>query len=262
MASAADHPLEQLAGRRFAFYPAIRNIEHNEWTLEQETWSEALAKNVHSEQEIWIPRSHLGEISSADSPVLIVGLKRELEYKAGAVLPYRQAVVSMPAAPGAPTSSRPAAPEPAPPKREATEAEKKTFSFVAKAVLVALVVGLLGFMLAFSRGENPIMALFRADSSTADQRYLSLVRADGYRETVEKMGPPETEAWVSRDEAELQIEVLGYPSRRYVVVLMGGTRDQARYIGTLHESSHKILDAAKLQGGGDTSSMLKNLPKF
>ena len=29
------------------------------------------------EQEIWIPRSHLGDISSADEPVLIVGLTVE-----------------------------------------------------------------------------------------------------------------------------------------------------------------------------------------
>ena len=262
MASAADQPLEQLAGRRFAFYPAIRNIEHNEWTLEQETWSEALAKNTHTGQEVWIPRSHLGEISSADEPVLIVGLKRELEYKAGAVTPYRKPVVSMPAAPGAPKRSSAPEREPEPPRREATEAERKTYSFIGKAILIALVVGLLGLMLAFSRGENPILALFRADSSTADQRYLSLVRADGYREVVEKIGPPEIETWVSREDAELQIEVLRYPSRRYVIVLMGGERDQARYIGALHDSSRKILDAAKLQGGGDTSSMLANLPEF
>ncbi len=260
MASAAEQPLEQLAGKRFSFYPAIRNIEHNEWTLEQATWSEALAKNTTTGQEIWIPRSHLGEISSSDSPVLIVGLKRELEYKNGAVTPFRKAVVQMRAAPG--THSRAGETAPQAPRRQATAAEKQTFSFIGKAVLAAVAVCLLVLMLAFSHGENPLVALFRSDSSTADQRYLSLRAIDTYRSVVEKMGPPETEKWISREDAELQFETLGYPSRHYVVLLMGGTRESARYIGTLHDPSHKILDAAKLSHGGDTSSMLKNLPDF
>jgi hypothetical protein len=46
------------------------------------------------------------------------------------------------------------------------------------------------------------------------------------------------------------------------VVLMGGTRAGARYIGTLHDPSRRILDAARLTRGGDTASLLRNLPPF
>ncbi len=85
-----------LAGRTFSFYPAIRNLEHNEWTLERRTWSEVLVRNLASSEEIWIPRNYLGEVSSSDSPVLIVGLHRELEFKAGAVWPFKKPVIEMP----------------------------------------------------------------------------------------------------------------------------------------------------------------------
>jgi hypothetical protein len=43
---------------------------------------------------------------------------------------------------------------------------------------------------------------------------------------------------------------------------MGGTRGEVRYVGTLHEPSRKVLDSARLAGGGDTSSLMKNLPEF
>ena len=32
--------IEELGDRHFAFYPAILNIEHNEWILRQINWSE------------------------------------------------------------------------------------------------------------------------------------------------------------------------------------------------------------------------------
>jgi hypothetical protein len=35
-----------------------------------------------------------------------------------------------------------------------------------------------------------------------------------------------------------------------------------RYIGTLHDPSRKVLDAARLSRGGDTDSLLHNLPNF
>jgi hypothetical protein len=100
MASMASAPgpvsVEGLKGRSFSFYPAIRNIEHNEWTLDEENWSELQVSNRKSGHQLWIPRNYVGSISSSDSPVLIVGLNRELEFKAGAVWPYRRTVIEMP----------------------------------------------------------------------------------------------------------------------------------------------------------------------
>ena len=76
--------LDHLATRPFSFYPPIVSIERNEWLYRKSTWSEILVVNCKSAQEVWIPRRFVGEVSRVDDPVLIVGLTKELEYKAGA----------------------------------------------------------------------------------------------------------------------------------------------------------------------------------
>ena len=263
MEPASQSPFELLSGRRFAFYPALRNVEHNEWTLEEETWSEILAKNVQSGDALWIPRAHLGEISSVDEPVLIVGLKRELELKSGQIRPYRNPVVHMPGPKGI-EHARPktAAEEPPPPTRGDTDADSKTLAFIGRAVAIG--VGALLLLVLFVSGNlpNPIAAIFRADTTTADQRYLGLGPQDGYFEIVEKLGQPSAERWLTEEEADLHFQVLQYANRRYAIILMGGERNGARYIGALHDPSHQILDSARMSGGRDTASMLKNLPDF
>src|SRR2546427_9258778 len=91
-------PLEHLGNRPFSFYPPILNVEHNEWFFRRGTWSEILVVNSRDGQEIWIPRRFLGEISQIEDPVVIVGLVKELEYKAGAVWPHQRRVIQMPVA--------------------------------------------------------------------------------------------------------------------------------------------------------------------
>ncbi len=262
MASLAESPHEALSGRRFAFFPAIRNVEHNEWTLEGETWSEIQAKNVETGQELWIPRNHLDEVSSSDSPVLIVGLKRELIYKAGSVVPFRNSLVEMPGklAPK-PAPEGETEPEPPPPTRTSST-EDRTFSLIGKALLVALAAAFLAAIFLAGGPRNPLTKWFQPDVSTADQRYLSLAARDDYHAVVAKMGPPESEQWLTKDDADLQFQALFYASRRYVVILMGGERGNQRYIGALHDPERKILDAARLSGGGDASAMMRNLPEF
>src|SRR5258708_39553237 len=93
-------PLDHLGVRSFSFYPAILNIEHNEWLFRKATWSEILVHNVKTNEELWIPRRFLGEISRVEDPVLIVGLIKELEYRTGAVLPYQRRVIKMPVSVG------------------------------------------------------------------------------------------------------------------------------------------------------------------
>ena len=92
--------LEHLGNRAFSFYPPILNIEHNEWFFRRASWSEILVMNSRSKEEIWIPRRFLGEISQIEDPVVIVGLVKELEYKAGAVWPHQRRVIEMPMAVG------------------------------------------------------------------------------------------------------------------------------------------------------------------
>ncbi len=120
--------LESFAGRPFSFYPAILNIEHNEWTYQKGTWSEILVHNTKTEKEIWVPRRHLGEISRVDEPVMIVGLNSELEYKGGTVWPHKRRIIQMPRASKSAKSGNEeengGAP-PAPPASRESAAERK-----------------------------------------------------------------------------------------------------------------------------------------
>src|SRR5437899_8443046 len=103
--------LEHLVTRPFSFYPPIIGIEHNEWLFRKATWSEIQVVNCKSSTEVWIPRRFIGEVSRVDDPVLIVGLNRELEFKAGAVWPSQRRVIEMPLAVGAPPTAAPLPPD-------------------------------------------------------------------------------------------------------------------------------------------------------
>src|SRR5512134_3415947 len=103
-------PYDQLGHRPFSFYPALVNIHNNEWRLRRVTWSEILVANTKESQEIWVPRRFLGEVSRTDEPVMIVGLTKELEYKAGQVVPHVRRVIEMPRAVN--ERPRPQSPEP------------------------------------------------------------------------------------------------------------------------------------------------------
>ena len=261
--SSPGSPLDSLTNRRFSFYPAIRNVEYNEWDLREQSWAEVLVSNAESGQEIWIPRTYLGEISRTDSPVLIVGLNRQLEWKAGKVWPYQESVIKMPQATAA---SRPAIPSRTPtaasPKGPDSPAERHIGRFIAGALVVGLIACLFTILYAFDGLKSPVDLLFPTDTSTTDQRYLGLAATDGYDEVVSKIGAPEHEKWITRPEAEIQFQLLSYTSRSYALVMMGAGRKETRYIGALHVPSRKTLDTVKLSGGGTTAPMLRNLPEF
>src|SRR5579863_3249668 len=91
-------PIAQLGARPFSFYPAILNIRHNEWLYESATWSEVLVRNTGNNETVSIPRRYVGDVSSVEAPVMIVGLLAELEYRAGAVCPAKRRVIQMPLA--------------------------------------------------------------------------------------------------------------------------------------------------------------------
>ena len=78
-------PLRNSADMPFSFYPAILNAGHNEWIYRSATWSDVLVRNTQDERGSSVPRRYLGEISSVEAPVMIVGLLAELEYRAGVV---------------------------------------------------------------------------------------------------------------------------------------------------------------------------------
>ena len=250
-------PLQHLATRPFSFYPPILNIEHNEWLFRKATWSEILVVNCKTGNEIWIPRRFLGEVSRIEDPVLIVGLNRELEYKAGAVWPYQRRIIEMPVAVGgsAPTSPAPT-PErsgPAPVVGIRLESnDRRVFKLIggAVAVGVALYVG----ALYFNREGEP-----RARTvtfTTSDQSYLELNRLDNYTTVLQKMGQPSSDRW-RPDSGELKFRALEYKDRGYTVILMGTSPESATYIGTLDQHWKPVSS-----GDGATLSLLRNLKRF
>ena len=253
-------PIEELAGRRFSFYPAIRGVEHNEWSVLESTWSEVRVRNAQSGQEFWVPRSHLGSLSSTDSPVAILGLRRELEFKAGGVYPFRKVVTEMPSSPAG-RAPRAAAAKP-PKQRLLSGSDLRIVRLLGIAIGAALLATALVFLLAADGLHNPLDRIFKPDLATTDQRYLGLGSADSYFSVVSRLEQAEAEEWISGEEDELQFQVLRYPARGYIIVLMGGTRADMRYLGTVHDRSRRILDSARLARGGDTAPMIRNLPEF
>ena len=261
MASAAPQiPLDELAGRRFSFYPTIRNVEHNEWTLTKETWSGSTccerSKRPRNLDSPHLPRKHW----QLGFTVLIVGLTRELEWKAGKVWPHQERLIKMPARKSPPMAADViAGPQPA--SRESV-AESRVGRFLFAALGVGLLACLFVVMYAFDSLRSPLDILFPPDTATTDQLYLGLVGADGYQDVLRKIGRPENEQWISKPADQIQFQVLSYSSRFYALILMGPGRQQVRYIGAIHQPSRKMLDSVKLAGGGTTASMLNNLPAF
>lgn len=248
--------LESLGRKPFSFYPPVVNIEHNEWLFQKATWSEILVLNAKSGAEIWVPRRFLGEVSRIDEPVMIVGLKRELEYKAGALWPYERRVIEMPRA----VNDVPRSPmeEAAPPKQAGMSAMRLndgTESRIGKLIIGALVIGVLltfGIISMFRDRTDPSRVTF----VPIVQQTVGLTGQDKYHDVVRKLGQPSEDHWKS-DLGELQYRVLRYQDKGWYVILMGNERDQARYIGTMDET-WKPIDAADAR----TRSMLNSLPRF
>src|SRR4029077_10705415 len=140
--------LEHLGNRPFSFYPPILNIEHNEWLFRRGTWSEILVLNSRSDLEVWIPRRFLGEISQIEDPVVIVGLVKELEYKAGAVWPQQRRVIEMPVAVGE-RPRTPAQPTESPAPVIGIRTQSLTDSRMGKLVGLTMLVGMAGAVARF-----------------------------------------------------------------------------------------------------------------
>ena len=89
-------PLDYIGLRRFAFYPAIKNIQPNEWLLGTGSWSEVQVVNAKTGAELWIPRQYVGAVSETEGPLLIVGLTKDLDFHEGSVEPSVKRVIEMP----------------------------------------------------------------------------------------------------------------------------------------------------------------------
>jgi hypothetical protein len=260
MSSPANPPsLDHLSTRPFSFYPAIIGIEHNEWLYRKATWSEILVVNCKTEQEWWISRRYIGEVSKVDDPVLIVGLNKELEYKGGTVWPHNRRVLQMPtAAPPAPEAVEGAEAGPEPPMSgvgSEPASDMRIVKLIGGVVAIA-VLAYLGVLNYVRVGELRQRIKF----TTKDQTYLELSARDDYFGVVQKLGTPSQDRWQS-DTGAIQYQAMAYPERGYTIILMGGDRKSVLYIGTL-DSNWVPVHSVQLRSGGTTFAMLRELKRF
>ncbi len=89
-------PLDYIGRRPFAFYPAIRNATPNEWLLGTGSWGEVQVVNARSGAGLWIPRQYVGAVLENETPLLIVGLTKELECHGDSVEPRVKRIIEMP----------------------------------------------------------------------------------------------------------------------------------------------------------------------
>ncbi|MCZ2156203.1 MAG: hypothetical protein LC114_20265 [Bryobacterales bacterium] len=249
---------QELSGRPFAFFPPIRNVEYNEWRFLQATWSEILVSNPKAGLEVWIPRRHFGTVSSVDQPIPIVGLTKELELRAGNVLPVRTKVLEMPGDVLGRRSDE-TAPQTSISSTKLTGSSPRNEGSVVRLIGIVLAVALLAVfaVVAIHRSGG----VFRGPGlqATHDQDYLSLSGQDDYAAVVRRLGKPGADRWNTRSK-EVVFRVLDYPNRGYSVILFGADQATARYIGTMDRNWRPIHSVSGR--GTDYSAMLRTLPKF
>ena len=240
----ASPPIPPLPGHSFSFYPAIRDIEHNEWLLCRNTWSELVVVNRKSGLELSIPRRFVGEVSSIDHPMVIVGLLRELEYKDGAVWPHRRRVIEMPVAVGEsvlPPAARPRRETPAPVVgiRLESRRDRRPFKWVGGALAAAIL----------------LHGVVTNVMHVADQRqraYLEFSGRDDYAAVVHRLGKPSSDhSW---SDGEHQFRSLGY--RRFSIILLDAT-----YIGAM-DANWRPIHSVELPPSGTSYSLLAHLRRF
>ncbi|MBC8168076.1 MAG: hypothetical protein H7Y20_19685 [Bryobacteraceae bacterium] len=247
-------PYDQLGHRAFSFYPAIVGIEHNEWRLRKATWSEFQVLNTKSEEEIWISRRFLGEISRTEEPVMIVGLNREVELRAGQIVPHVRKVIEMPRAVN--DFPRTAAEPPISPTAPVIgiRLNSGTESRVGRLIVGVILTAIIGCVL--------LVVFFRSGREHVSyapvlQSDLGLSGQDDYFAVVRKLGQPADDQWKAAN-GEMQYRVLRYPARRISVILMGSDRDRALYIGAF-DQNWRPVNAVTLPGGKDTYPLLRSI---
>jgi len=250
-------PLQHLGGRRFSFYPPIRNLEPNEWLYRRATWSECVVVNAQSGEEVWVPRIFLGEVSRIDEAVMIVGLNRQLEWRSGKIIPLERRVIELPVSvnerAGNDKPPRSGPPAPVVNIRLEPKPEARAWKWVG----VAAVLGAVAFtIVADVARQTPWRQ--RADFSHGDRSYLQLGPDDDYASAVRKLGAP-TRTGSHAVEARV-FRSLNYTARRYSVILMGPTKEDARYLGTL-DLHGRVLDAVRLPDGASAESLLNSAPR-
>jgi len=258
----APPPIAQLGQRPFSFYPAILNIEHNEWLYRKATWPEILVQNTKTHEEIWVPRCYWGAISRVEAPVMIVGLTKELEYKAGAVWPATRRVIEMPRAVPRAVNESPWSPQmhrTEPATVIGIRLDHRSGSRTGRRLLAGGALSLAACVLVVSFYRGGVVGNHIIYAPVM-QTELSLTAADEYRDVVRALGMPRAERW-STGTGQMQYELLAYPRHGLNVILMGRTREEMHYAGAL-DHAWKPVHTVELPGHVDSGSLLRSLPRF
>jgi hypothetical protein len=258
MASTPIPPsLDRIGDHPFAFYPPIRNESHNEWKLRKTTWSEILVANSQTGAEIWIPKRYLGEVSTTADPILIVGLNRELELKAGMLVTHQRRVIRMPEAIGGSAATSTTAPGQGEPAHFGGIRLEASDRRVFKLVGFALVASITAYLLFVNSARLSNLADLRQTVSFtgSDQSFANLNSRDDYLAISQKLGTPVTDRQV--EVGTILYRALGYPERKYTVILMGPDKSSLVYIGTVDQDWRPIHSVS-----ARTQSLLRELKRF
>lgn len=252
-------PVAQLGRLPFAFYPAILGVQHNEWVYQSATWAEALVRNTATNECIAIPRQYVGEISRVDAPIVIVGLLKELEYRAGAVWPVQKRVIEMPLAVNDSPRFRISHPTGSPAPVIGIRLEGNPGSRVAKLVVAGVALGVVGCVLAISLYRGGVNAT-RAFYTPLIEQNPDLTPADDYESVVRSLGRPARDHW-QRESAVRGFRVLAYPRHGWYVVLVGTNPGDARYIGAL-DRNWRPIHTVRMAEGSNSGALLRSAPRF
>jgi hypothetical protein len=245
------------AGRSFSFYPLILGIDQNEWRYRRTTWSEIVVVNTHSGDEVCIPRGFVGDVS-LNGPTAIVGLKREMEWRDGAAIPYRRPVVELPLAVNDRIAavSRPSRPAPVVSIRLETHNSAKR---KGRQVLVVAMLGVVVFAVA-GNVARPGEMRDRFDALRVNRAWRLLTPGDNVTTVVGKLGQPAARRMFV-DEGGRVFLALDYPDRHFAAVLAGSRENEARYVGTM-DPRGRVLDAGQSQLSVSAAGMLRSAPRF
>lgn len=206
-------------------------IEHNEWMFRRATWSEIQVMNTKTAHELWVPRRFIGELSLVGEPVMIVGLLKELEYKAGTVCPHVRHVIEMPRAVNDFPRRYSASPEPERPAPVVgIRLETGVKSRMMLGAVAAGILACVGTMIIFRDGTMGSRATF----NSAPRVDLPFTTHDDYDSIVSRLGQPAEDRWQS------EYRRLWYPQQSMTLVLMGSSPGNAHYIGALNAESRVI----------------------
>ena len=186
-----------------------------------------VAVNTSSGEEVCIPRSFVGDVS-ANAPVVIVSLNRELEWRDGIAVPYSRPVVELPLAVNdCVPVVRPHRPAPV----VSIRLEPRAPVHTGRKAVVVVMLGVVAAAIV-ADAVRPGEMRDRIDAMRVSRVWQQLKPGDDYSAVVAKLGQPGAQRTYVDDNGVV-FRSLDYPSRRFTAILEGRTAGEARYVGSL-----------------------------